>query len=333
MPEREITEPVDLCLPDGRLSPGAVGWTRRPLHRANLRRERFRGWGRTKRWEYWGVITRRHVLGVQVSSLDYAAVHGLYLLDRRSGAEIRHDVVVPLGKGVALPDHAAHGRVAAVGKDLVVDIDQPAPGADGPTVVRVSTPRVDVDLTVALPDGHEGMGVVVPWSARRFQYTWKDLARPTTGHLVVDGERHEISDAYAVLDHGRGVWPYAMTWNWGAGSGPHGTAIQLGGRWTDGTGSTENALFVDGVAHKIGATTTWTYDRKRWDRPWKVIADGVDAVFHPEHVRVAETQLGVLANHTHQAFGTWEGRARADDGTALRLDGLVGWVEEARNRW
>jgi hypothetical protein len=26
----EITEVVDLCLPDGRLNPAAVGWTRRP---------------------------------------------------------------------------------------------------------------------------------------------------------------------------------------------------------------------------------------------------------------------------------------------------------------
>ncbi|WP_347813327.1 hypothetical protein [Actinomadura sp. KC345] len=42
--EREITEAVDLCLPSGRLNPDAVGWTRRPLHRADLR-----GRGRVKR--------------------------------------------------------------------------------------------------------------------------------------------------------------------------------------------------------------------------------------------------------------------------------------------
>ena len=36
--EREINEPVDLAAPDGRrLNPDAVGWSRRPLHRANLR--------------------------------------------------------------------------------------------------------------------------------------------------------------------------------------------------------------------------------------------------------------------------------------------------------
>ncbi|QMW66189.1 DUF2804 domain-containing protein [Mumia sp. ZJ1417] len=328
MPEREITSPVDLCGPDGRLNPDAVGWTRRPLHRANLR-----GWGRTKRWEYWGVVSPTHVIGIQVSSLDYAAVHGLYVLDRRSGQEWRHDVTVPLGRGVALPDRAGSGRVAVVAKDLTVDIDQPTAGTTGPTTIRATSPQITLTLTVEQPEGHESMGVVVPWSTRRFQYTVKDLARPVRGTLGIDGVAHPLTDAYAVLDHGRGVWPYRMTWNWGAGSGPGGNAVQLGGRWTDGTGSTENAIVVDGIVHKIGATLTWSYDRDDWRAPWRVTGDGVDATFVPEHVREARTELVVLGNSTHQAFGTWAGTARADDGTTLALDGLVGWAEEASNRW
>ncbi|MBE2198896.1 MAG: hypothetical protein IAE79_09825 [Anaerolinea sp.] len=35
-PERELTALVDLCLPNGRLNPAAVGWSRAPLHRCNL---------------------------------------------------------------------------------------------------------------------------------------------------------------------------------------------------------------------------------------------------------------------------------------------------------
>src|SRR5215831_9088349 len=85
----EVTEPVDLCLPDGRLNPAAVGWTRRPLHRANLR-----GWGRAKRWEYWGIVTPGHIIGLVASSLDYAGVHGLYVLDRGTGREVTRDLVV-----------------------------------------------------------------------------------------------------------------------------------------------------------------------------------------------------------------------------------------------
>src|SRR6185436_4983704 len=34
--ERELTAPIDLCDPQGRLSPAAVGWSRVPLVRANL---------------------------------------------------------------------------------------------------------------------------------------------------------------------------------------------------------------------------------------------------------------------------------------------------------
>ncbi|MGH1564084.1 DUF2804 domain-containing protein [Mumia sp. DW29H23] len=326
--EREITEPVDLCLPSGRLNPDAVGWTRQPLHRANLR-----GWGRTKRWEYWGIVSPTHVIGVQVSSLDYAAVHGIYVLDRASGTEWRTDVTVVAGRGVALPDRAGTGRVAAAAKDFVVDIRQPDDGTRGTTTIRATTPRATLSLTVEQPSGHESMGVVVPWSARRFQYTVKDLARPVTGTLSLDGTAYPITDAYAVLDHGRGVWPYRMTWNWGAGSGPGGNAVQLGGRWTDGTGATENAIVVDGTVHKIGATLHWAYDTADATAPWRVTGDGVDATFHPEHVRVARTELVVLGNATHQAFGTWSGTARGDDGTTLTLDGLVGWAEEARNRW
>lgn len=72
----EIRERVDLCLPDGRLDPAAVGWSRRPLHRANLR-----GRGRNKRWEYWAVQTPELVLAVTVSDLDYAGLHAVWFLD------------------------------------------------------------------------------------------------------------------------------------------------------------------------------------------------------------------------------------------------------------
>ena len=82
------------------------------------------------------------------------------------------------------------------------------------------------------------MGVVVPWSARRFQYTVKDVARPALGSLWVDGVEHPVAagDSWAVLDHGRGRWPYAVHWNWGAGSGlvdGRVIGVQVGGRWTD----------------------------------------------------------------------------------------------------
>ena len=51
--EVELTQPVDLCTADGlSLNPAAKGWSRRPLHRANLHGRE----GANKRWDYWGIL-------------------------------------------------------------------------------------------------------------------------------------------------------------------------------------------------------------------------------------------------------------------------------------
>ena len=330
--EREITGPVDLCTPKGRLDRAAVGWTRQPLHRTAVP-----GWGRTKRWEYWGVMTPSVFVGLTVSSLDYAGVEALYLLERATGREHVHEAVVPLARGVVLPERCGTGRASASAKDLRIELVEVAGG----THLTATAPGIEVDVVAALPEGHERMGVVVPWSDTRFQYTVKDVGRPVSGSVVVDGVRHEVGGqgSFGVLDHGRGRWPYSLTWNWGAG---HATVdgrrvgVQVGGLWTDGTGSTENALVLDGVVHKESATLRWEYDRADWLRPWRIRTidgDRVDLTFTPEHDRVARTNLLVVANETHQCFGTWSGWMSADDGERVQVDGAEGWAEEARNRW
>src|SRR5512139_2719910 len=111
----ELHAPIELCLPDGTHDPAAVGFTRRPLHRTHLT-----GWGRNKRWEYWGLVTPTHVLGLTMSSLDYAAMHQAYVLDRRTMRARETTRVVPLGLGVRLPDDGppVFARARAPGLEL-----------------------------------------------------------------------------------------------------------------------------------------------------------------------------------------------------------------------
>ena len=76
------------------------------------------------------------------------------------------------------------------------------------------------DITVRRPADHDCLAVVVPWSRRRFQYTVKDVALPASGTITTAGIAHEVpAGSWAVLDHGRGRWPYNVRWNWGAGAG------------------------------------------------------------------------------------------------------------------
>ncbi|MER7467513.1 DUF2804 domain-containing protein [Streptomyces sp. NPDC097981] len=346
--EREITAPVDLCLDDGRLAPAAVGWSRRPLHRS-----RISGWGRTKRWEYWCVTTPTHLVALTVSDLDYLALHSVYVLDFGSGGprrEFERTAVVPGGLGVRLPDGIAGADGCApvlVGPERPVRgqvrIEISAAGTATRLRARCTSPDrrpVEVDLLTELPDGHETLSVVVPWSERRFQYTSKHTARPATGTLRIGGDVLVFGDdAWATLDHGRGRWPRRVAWNWGAASGRtggHTVGLQFGGRWTHGTGSTENALCVDGRISKIGQELEWHYSLHDPLEPWTVRVGGpnqVQLVFTPFHNRVARTETGLIGNRTNQCFGHYSGTVRSDDGELIPVDRLLGWAEDVRMRW
>ncbi|MFD9130074.1 DUF2804 domain-containing protein [Kitasatospora sp. NPDC059571] len=348
--ERELTAPVDLCRPDGRLDPAAVGWSRRPLHRANLR-----GWGRTKRWEYWCITGPTHIVALTVSDLDFLGLTSVYVLrhgdEDRAPQDLERTALSPFGRGVRLPDGIA--GAAGHGEDVVVGPERPVRGqvrveirAEGTGTrlrARCLTPDrqpVELDVLVELPPGHETLGVVVPWSDRHFQYTAKHTARPASGSLRIGPEHHAFgADSWAVLDHGRGRWPHRVAWNWGAGSGRTDgrvVGLQFGGSWTAGTGSTENALCVDGRLSKIGEELLWLYDPADPLAPWQVrtpSSDQVDLVFTPFHDRRTRTEAGLLANRTDQCFGRWTGRIRTDDGASVAVDGLLGWAEDVRMRW
>lgn len=326
--ERKITRPVDLAH-GRRLNPAAVGWSRSPLHRTHIG-----GWGRTKRWEYWGVVTDRFVVGLTVAGLDYLANCAVYVLDRETGRETTRSGIRLLHRP-RFGDEPGDGSLrasAGVGSGRVkIEIDDD----EGSTTIRVQAKGLRVELDVTRP-GHDCLAVVVPWSERRFQYTLKDLSNPVVGSVTIDGATYDLGSGWAVLDRGRGRWRYANRWNWGAGSGVvdgSTRALQVGGRWTDGTGSTENGILVDGKLHKLGEDLQWSYDLSDVGAIWRVRGDRLDVTLTPFHRRRDITELGILAVRTHQAFGTWSGTGVLNDGTTVSLDGLVGWAEESRNRW
>lgn len=358
--ERELTAEVSLTLADGRLNPDAVGWAREPLVDT---RGIARGRGRNKRWEYWNVTTPSHIVGLTVSSIDYAAVHEVWVFDRATQRSWHRSATVLPSRGVELPARLEGGRSRARAKDLDIAIDEVgAPSGSSRTVpdggpsttvpdggrsagvtpratrLRARIPGASLDVLAELPHGHERLAVVVPWSERRFQYTVKDIARPARGSITLDGETFELpeSKSWAVLDHGRGRWPYDVSWNWGAGSGRSGgrvIGLQVGGQWTDGTGSTENSILVDGVLHKIRAELAWEYDLAAPLRPWRVHGGGLDATLEPFYDKVTRTNLGVVSASTDQCFGRWSGSFETADGSRVEFSGIDGWAEDVHNRW
>src|SRR5450631_853529 len=98
--ERELTKPVDLCTADGALlNPAARGWSRRPLHRANLR-GRF---GVNKRWDYWAILAGNFVVSSVYSDVDRFGLADVYWADLVTGEHGGLAIVVP-NDAVELPE-------------------------------------------------------------------------------------------------------------------------------------------------------------------------------------------------------------------------------------
>lgn len=340
MAEIELTSPVDLCDGRGHLNRAARGWSRRPLHRANL----SRAIGRKKRWDYWAVTSPDLYVSITYADVDYLGIASLWICRPSVGLDLNLDRMVPFAHGFELPEVPCTSTMEADLSGLHLTIDEQA-DATHLSATCASSPNgpVVVDLVVERPAGHESLNVVIPWSERRFQFTSKQNTRPATGTVRVGDTEFVLggsSPAYGTLDLGRGVWRYSNRWNWAAASGTsvdeRVVGLQFGGKWTAGTGYTENGLCIDGRLHKIGDELDWDYD---WDdpmQPWRVrdsIDGRVDAVLTPIYDRHSRTSLGVLAMEVHQCFGTWAGVVVLDDGSEIRFRDVVGFAEEARNRW
>jgi hypothetical protein len=291
---REIVEPVDLCEADGRLSEGAVGWSRQPLHRCNLER-RWR-----KRWDWWAVTDGRWILMLCVADLDYAGLGLVSLLDTHTGQKFERALPfrVPLGE---MPGEVRFDRLG-----MRIELS--------PRRLFASVGKLRAEIELSAPG--ETVNVVVPWSADRFWFTSKQIGLPARGRIEW-GSRTIYMDGWAALDFGRGRWPARARWNWGVGV-EEGVAFNLGARWTDGTGATENGLVVDGKLTKI-------HQPVRFEPGWRIRGEGVSLDFVPQF----ERRLGLPPLFgLHWCAGHFNGQV-----LERKISRAFGWAEALDILW
>src|SRR6187399_798011 len=159
--ERELTEPVDLCVADGSaLNPAARGWSRRPLHRANL----DGCFGVNKRWDYWAVLAGDLVISAVYSNIDHFGLADVYWVDMATGESGGKAILTP-ADDIELPEHpgTAPLSVDRDGLDLRMVDDDSGTRLTAAWVEADGRPG-HFDVLVGLPAGHESLNVVIPWS-------------------------------------------------------------------------------------------------------------------------------------------------------------------------
>ena len=332
--ERELTEPTVLLGPDGKLNPAARGWSRRPLVRANLSGHPFR----KKRWNFWNFITPAFVFSITIADIDYASFCSLDLADfetKKSWSSMA------LGRGgkIAMPEEVEKS-LAWKGGGTDASLDHFGTGIRVRFTGKLGGQEGHGEFVIHKPEGHETLNIVVPWSDERFQMNSKHNTLPVEGEVFVGGRSWKMrpEECYAVQDFGRGIWPYRSYWNWGVLNGMvdgQTIGVNMGARWTTGTGANENGICYGGKLHKVMEDLRWDYDPNDWSKPWRIKSehtDVIDLTLTPFLVRDTSLSLGVVATGGACAFGRYNGMLRFE-GRELPIKDIVGWAEEFKHRW
>jgi len=334
--EKEILVPTMLCDKKGNLNPEAIGYARKPIIDCNLSGHFMR----KKKWNYWCVYGEDILFSATISHLDYAAVCFVYFLEYETQRYFEKTVLIPLGTKVKMSTQVLE-TVSFANSELRIHMSH----FDGDTHLSVICPDFDgehlqAELTIHHPAADDSLNVVIPWNRQTFQFTAKHHTLPTTGTVKVGDRRYTFNEeeSYSVLDYGRGIWPREATWNWGmASQRMRGRRIGLnfGGKWTDGTGMTENAIFVDGVMTKIHEDVIFEYDRNNFMKPWTIrskFSETVDLTFTPFFERVAKTDAKLIRSEVHQVIGYYNGIVKLEN-CSLRISQMMGCVEEHIAKW
>lgn len=335
--ERELTEFVKLCDARGKLNPKAIGYAKQPLVESNLRGNFMR----KKKWNSWCVFGDEILFSATISHLDYATVCVVYFLNYETQRFYEKTVVMPFTRRVKLPENALDPCYFRSDSMTIESIHSQNATHLTVTVKEFDGEDLEAILVITHPKNYESLNVVIPWNRQTFQFTGKHTSLPVSGMVKIGGQHFKFDqlDSFAVLDYGRGVWPRESLRNWGMTSQRSlGKVIglNLGGKWTDGTGMTENAFFVNGKMTKIHEDVLFHYDRQDYKRPWLIhsrFSDDVRLTFSPFFERVSATDARLVKSEIHQLFGYYNGYVRYADGKKLKITQLLGSIEENYAKW
>lgn len=331
--EREITSPVALCDAAGRLNHEALGWSRTPLHTCNLSGH----FPQKKKWNFWLVLCEDFAFALTIAHVDYLGLGSAYLLDFKRKLLYEDAVIVPRGAGIKMPERVEED-VTLKQKAMTLSFTHT------PETVRLRAQSpsfrgkpLAADITLRKPPGHETLNVVIPWNDDQFHFTSKQNTLPASGQVKIGDAVYQFNEknANGVLDFGRGMWPKNFVWNWAVFNHRQGKdiiGINLGGKWTDGTGATENGICLNNRMYKISEKVTFDYDTSNFMKPWKIrtaATNALDLTLTPQYQKASSGKSDAQNN---QVFGLFSGVLRAG-GRTINVRDAFGWSEQVIGNW
>ena len=111
--------------------------------------------------------------------------------------------------------------------------------------------------------------------------------------------------------------------------------LNLGGGWTDGTGLTENAVFVEGTMYKIHEDVLFERNIENPLNPWRIqskFSNDVNLTFKPFFQQHTLDRYCIRKMSVNQMVGYYHGKIRLPNDQILPIRQMLGSILQRTDR-
>lgn len=304
---------------------------------------------RIKEWDYYLVYNQDIAIALTIADNSYMGMISASVINFRARKEKTRSIMTFMPKGkFNLPNTSRTGNTCF--KNEKVEMRFLNDGENRKLIFDFPNFEGKHTLSGAITLSHEpkeSMVIATPfYKQKHFYYNQKIVGFHADGNLKIGNKSVEFlpKNTFAILDWGRGVWPYNNTWYWGAAAGQiNGVdfGFNIGYGFGNTTAATENVIFYNGIAHKLNKVTfeiPKTEDGSGRDDflgQWKFTSDDnrFEMTFDPIINRSALASAVIIKSDQNQVFGKFNGKVVLDDGTEIQVKDFLGFAEKVVNKW
>ena len=303
-----------------------------------------------KEWDFYEISNERYILLIMIADVSYGGTSSVILHDMETGEQFSCATTSLLtfgNYGVTDKNGMEKSTISKHKKNYDLDIVTESGYKTITFKGKSGKEDYTVDIRMDMFPEHESLTFAVPLSkndSKKFYLDQKINCMPVSGTVKIGDREITFSpdDTFGILDWGRGAWPFHSSWYWCNGSTKLENGdifgFELGWGW-DETACTENTIFINGKAQKIGKVyiendlPNWM-NKKAWlNTEWKLKSDDgrLDLTMTPFYDNFTCSRVICIGNWCHQVFGKFNGTVTLDDGSVIEIKDMTAFCELADN--
>lgn len=333
--QHEVTKQTPLLADNGHLA--AKGYAKKMNFVYN--REKAKGFPlKLKEWNFYQIQKDHYVLQLTLGHVSYMCSVAATLIDLDTGKKYEFGTMKPFFVPALDKNPEEESRVCFRDKNFNLSFQVTA----DKRILQVQGSNkafrnVNIHIELDNDADNEKMVIATPFEKpTQFYLNYKENYYHGTGTVQFDDLKVAFDGCTALLDWGRGIWPYSHQWFWGNLTShidgiPFG--FNIGWGFGDLSHATENMFFYDKKAYKLGVLDV-ERDETDYMKPWKISdpEHRLQMTFTPLFNNYTQNKYVVIDTHCNQVFGLFDGTIETDRGPK-EFQNVLAFIEHAVNHW